>query len=111
AINDGSQQIFYSVKENAKNHIPNLPCWYDQLSSFKKENILKHLNGTLEPFIEETLINGLTLDQLLQNNNVKDISLLHIDTEGYDWKILSQLNLGRFNPSIILFEYKHLSNS
>lgn len=111
AINDGSQQIFYSVKENAKNHIPNLPSWYDQLSSFNKENIIKHLDGALEPYIEETLINGLTLEQLLQNNKIKNISLLHIDTEGYDWKILSQLDLDLFNPAIILFEHRHLANA
>ncbi len=111
AINDGSKQIFYSVKEEANIHIPNLPNWYNQLNSFDKENILKHLNGVLEPFIEETLINGLTLEDLFKNNKVETLDLLHIDTEGYDWKILSQLDLDRYCPSIILFEYKHLAKS
>ncbi len=36
---------------------------------------------------------------------------MHIDTEGYDWKILSQLDLNRFSPAIILFEHKHLTKS
>ena len=111
AINDGSKQIFYSVNQKAKIHIPNLPAWYDQLNSFNKENIIKHLDGVLEPYIEETEINGLTLDCLLKNNKVEILDLLHIDTEGHDWKILSQLDLERYRPSIILFEYRHLTAS
>ena len=35
----------------------------------------------------------------------------HIDTEGYDYKILSQLDLIKYNPICILFEYKHLQDS
>jgi FkbM family methyltransferase len=111
AINDGRQQVFYSVKEEAKKHIPNLPIWYDQLGSFDKENLLKHLDGHLEPFIKETLMSGITLKELFQKNNIQHLDLLNIDTEGYDWKILSQLDLDSFNPEIILFEHKHLTKS
>lgn len=107
-INDGSQQIFYWVREEAKESIPDLPDWYDQLGSFYKESILKHLNGILEPYIEETLLNGMTLTELLNKNKVDVIDIFHIDAEGYDWKILSQLNLKLFQPRIILFEHKHL---
>ena len=69
------------------------------------------MDGVLEPYIEETEINGLTLDCLLKNNKVEILDLLHIDTEGHDWKILSQLDLERYRPSIILFEYRHLTAS
>ena len=108
AVNDGTEQTFYSVKEEAKTHISHLPDWYDQLGSFYKGNILKHLDGVLEPFLEGTLVSGMTLETLFNKNNIKEITLLHIDTEGYDWKILSQLNLELFYPKVILFEYKHL---
>lgn len=111
AINEGKQQVFYSVKEEAKVDLPFLPSWYDQLGSFKKENILKHLDGVLEPYIVETELLGMSLSELFQKNEVQDITLLHIDAEGYDWKILSQLNLARYKPEIILFEHKHLSTS
>lgn len=109
AINDGKEQIFYSVKEEAKNHIENLPKWYDQLGSFKKENITKHLNGALEPYIIETQLTGLTLDRLFQKHGIQKLQLLHIDTEGYDWKVLSQLDLNSYQPQIILFEHVHLT--
>ncbi|MEL6355387.1 MAG: hypothetical protein AAFQ37_00490, partial [Bacteroidota bacterium] len=32
-----------------------------------------------------------------------------IDTEGYDWKVLQQLELDRYQPCFILYEHKHLA--
>ncbi|GAB3198825.1 FkbM family methyltransferase [Pontibacter aydingkolensis] len=109
AINDGTKQTFYSVSEYAKDAIPNLPSWYDQLGSFNKTNILNHLDGILEPYIKETIIEGSSLKQLLKKNQINRIDILHIDTEGYDWKILSQLDFEKYKPEIILYEHKHLS--
>ncbi len=111
AINDGSSQVFYSVKENVKEFISDLPSWHDQLSSFDKENILKHLDGILEPYIEETVVNGLTLKEVFSRNKVNSLGLLHVDAEGYDWKVLNQIRLEKFKPIIILFEHKHLKDS
>ena len=111
AINDGTNQIFYSVKEEAKKQIANLPLWYDQLGSFNREHILNHLDGILEPYIIETNVNGLTLSHLFKRNKIDNLDLLHIDTEGYDYKILSQLDLKKYNPTIILFEHTHLQDS
>ncbi len=110
AINDGTYQTFYSVKNSAKLEIPNLPMWYDQLGSFNRKNITKHLNGVLEPYIEEINIKGATLPYILNSNKIKSLDLLHIDAEGYDWVVLSQLDLKSFKPKIILFEHKHLSS-
>ena len=111
AINDGKEQTFYSIKPEAKDHLTDLPVWYDQLGSFYKLNITKHLNGKLEPFIEEIKLKGITLENLFLKHSLNSIDLLHIDTEGYDWKILSQLNLADYKPSLILYEQKHLSES
>ncbi len=109
AINDGSFQIFYSVHNSAKTELPELPSWFDQLSSFKRENITNHLNGILEPYIEEINIQGVTLPFILSKNHIQNIDLLHIDVEGYDWLVLSQLDLKKYFPKIILYEHKHLS--
>lgn len=108
AVNDGSIQSFYYVKKDAVNKLEQLPHWYDQLGSFYKENILKHLDGVLAAHIQEVTIEGFTLNELFKRNNVEFLDLLHIDTEGYDWKILSQLDLKKYKPTIILFEHKHL---
>lgn len=109
AINNGTRQEFYWVDQKAKYILGNLPDWYDQLGSFDKNHISKHLNGILTPFIVSTSIKGITLKTLLQKHGIQQIDLLRIDCEGHDWKILRQLDLTRFKPSLILFEMKHLN--
>ena len=111
AINDGTRLTFYWVDPNAKNVLPDLPYWYDQLGSFDKQNIVKHLDGVLEPFIRSRELEGFTLQQLFDHNKIEQVDILHIDTEGYDWKILSQLNFDKYEPKFILFEYQHLTAS
>ncbi|WP_373497627.1 FkbM family methyltransferase [Aquiflexum sp.] len=109
AINEGSVQDFYWVDKKAKYILGNIPEWYDQLGSFDKNHIRKHLNGILEPFIVSKKIQGITLEALFQKHHIQQIDLLRIDCEGYDWKILRQLDLSRFKPSLLLIEIKHLN--
>ncbi len=109
AINEGSLQEFYWVDKKAKFILGHLPEWYDQLGSFDRDHINKHLNGTLEPFIVSQKIQGITLQTLFDKHQIHQIDFLRIDCEGYDWKILRQLDLGKFKPYLILMEIKHLS--
>lgn len=109
AINDGSSQTFYWVDPKVINEVQELPVWYDQLGSFDKNNIVKHLDGILTPYILETEVQGLSLIELIKESNFDQVDLLHIDTEGYDWKILSQLDLTMYCPHIVLFEHTHLT--
>jgi FkbM family methyltransferase len=108
AVNQGQVLDFYWVDPAAADAIPDLPYWYDQLGSFDKAHILKELNGVLAPFIRTTHLEGITLKTLLERNEIENIDILHLDTEGYDWKILSQLDLDNYLPAFILFEYHHL---
>ena len=57
----------------------------------------------------ESVLQGSTLPALLDEYAIDKIDILHIDTEGYDWNILSQLDLNKYQPSFILFESNHLS--
>lgn len=106
AINDGTEQPFYFLKEEAAQKLANMPPWFNQLGSFDREHLLKHLPAS-EPYIHTIMIKGVTLPDLLSEGTKPDI--LHIDAEGYDWKILSQLDVPHVQPGIILFEQKHLS--
>lgn len=108
AINDGTVQAFYFVKEEAKLRFPDIPPWFNQMGSFYRSHILKHFEGKLEPYIAEIPVNGMTLDALFEMHALSQIDVLHIDAEGYDWRILSQLDLGRHQPWLILFEHAHL---
>lgn len=100
---------FYYVSEAAKEALPNLPEWYDQLGSFSREHIVRHLNGTLEPFIETAAIDVVPLIDILKSHHVSEITLLHIDTEGFDLEVLKSLGLPKLCPSWIMLEHSQLS--
>lgn len=109
AVNKGQKEFFYWLDPKVKNSFPDLPSHFDKLGSFKRENIVNHLGKKIEPFIKEQEIVGLSLMNFFKEYSIHDLLLLHIDTEGYDWSILQQLNLNKFHPAIIQFEHKHLT--
>lgn len=101
---------FYFTVEGA--HIPpngTLPHWHDQLGSFRKEHILKHLDGTLAPLIRCLHVECLTLEDLFARHRVERLDLVHIDAEGADYMVLSQLDLRRLTPRVVIYEHEHLS--
>ena len=99
----GSKKFYY-VSEKARTEL-DLPYWHDQLGSFDKAHIIKALGEQMMPYIVEEEIECLPLQAVLDRNGVEAIDLIHIDTEGFDYKVLSQLDLRRYKPSVILFEH------
>jgi FkbM family methyltransferase len=99
---------FYFVSDKAKDILEDCPPWYDQLGSFNNEHISKHFNGKFNPFIVKEKVECVPLSDVLLRNDVTKIDLLQIDTEGFDYKILSQLDFQKYTPKVILFEHKHL---
>jgi len=101
---------FYAVSPEAKNVLgETIPPWFNQLGSFDKSHIEKHLDGVLEPFIYSMDIETYSLNDFLRLNNVGKLDVLHIDAEGHDYKIIESLNMNEYQPSIILIEHKHLT--
>lgn len=109
AVGEDGKMPFYYVDKTAINDLPDLPYWYDQLGSFDRGHIVKELEGALEPYIRSMQVESLHLGSLLDRYGVTKIDVLHIDAEGYDWKVLQQLDLNQFKPTFILCEYHHLS--
>ena len=103
------RNTFYCVDDEAAKSIPDLPVWYDQLGSFDKSHILKHLDGVLEPYILECEVEVCSLTDVLRRNKLQHIHLLHIDTEGYDFEVLKTLDFGNYTPIMILIEHAHLT--
>lgn len=88
-----------------------LPEWYDQIASLDRGMLLTHQEKipNLEQRIVEEAVPGMTLETLLIECNLGEFNLLHIDAEGFDWLILSQLDFHFFKPEIVLYEHKHLA--
>jgi len=102
------EATFFYVDAKAKQSIPGLPLWFDQLGSFDRKHITKHLNGVLEPFINELKIPVCPLSDILVRDGIQDVHLLHVDTEGYDYKVLKSLDFTKYLPLSIFIEHKHL---
>ncbi|MDQ0391877.1 FkbM family methyltransferase [Labrys monachus] len=111
AISDESEHItLWSVDPKAVNSL-DLPYWFDQLASFDRNHITSHLGSKIEPYIIQISVPAVSLTEAIKLNMIEKIDLLHIDTEGYDYNILRQLDFSRFRPTIIMYEHKHLQKS
>lgn len=90
-----------------------LPVWASQLSSFSKQNILKHQRFwknqglELEDYIEEMQVKTIRFSELLSQQQGDTIFVL-IDTEGLDCDIVRALSSDNVKlPPFILYERKH----
>jgi FkbM family methyltransferase len=63
----------------------------------------------LSSWIEEVRVRGLTFKQLLEEFAVTDITLLQVDTEGFDFEIIKMALECRKCPDLINYEFTHLS--
>lgn len=105
---EGTAAFYYILKE-AERKIPNLPDWYDQLSSFDLRHIEKHLGNEILPFIGTLQVAVKPLRSILHEHNIQAVDLLQVDTEGYDLDVLESLDFSRHKPRVIFVEHKHLA--
>ncbi len=104
--------INYSHKDNE-----NIPKWAVGCGTLLATNALFGYNCTLEQLrsfkdlVELKLVNCINFSELLKKHNVdyNQVDILHIDAEGYDWRIIKQLNLEVHRPYVIYFEFFNLS--
>jgi FkbM family methyltransferase len=84
------------------------PYWLSQLSSIESDVILRHeyLAPGLSDRLRTVQVPAMTFESLVAG--MARIDVLHVDTEGHDAKILAQVDLERWRPTIIMFESLHL---
>lgn len=111
AISNKSGKLkFYRLE---KSDFAELPIWYDQIGSFKKEVVLKHRDSIplFDDLFIEDAVYAITFKELLTKYAVNNLDLLHIDTEGYDFEIIQLVPFSDLNIDLIMFEHRHLSKS
>lgn len=59
--------------------------------------------------LEAVNVPSVTLDTLIEETGFADFHLLQIDTEGFDYQVLSTIDLRKFKPYLIQFEHGHLT--
>jgi FkbM family methyltransferase len=60
--------------------------------------------------VQRFAVKALSVATLLKESHLDSIDVLQIDTEGYDWKILSQFDLDDLGVRLINVEYEHLES-
>src|SRR6185312_6255197 len=105
AETNGERPFFYLPPDD-----PALPAWANGLGSFNRETIMSHtaLIENLDTIIRETTVPCITLNALLEQCKLREFDVLLIDTEGYDYRIIQQIDFDRFQPKVILFEHLHI---
>jgi FkbM family methyltransferase len=110
-INDTGQDVsFFFVPDEKLARLPALGIDARQVGSLDFAHVAKHL-GVPNPqdFIAEITVPGMTINGLLEKTAPDGVEILHIDAEGWDWKILSGLDLCQWRPAFIVFEHLHLT--
>jgi FkbM family methyltransferase len=104
---DGEATIFY-LPQSADEH---LPSWYDALASFRKDVVLKHRDyiPDIDDRIAQMTVPVLTFDSLCAKHSLGRVDVILIDTEGYDFEIIKQIDLDRYRPKIVIYESLHLA--
>jgi FkbM family methyltransferase len=59
--------------------------------------------------IEEVPVNCISMDTLLREAEGREIDLLQIDAEGFDYEILKMVDFSKIQPAIICYEHAHLN--
>lgn len=105
APTEGSQPFYWL------DYSEDLPSWYDQLGSFSLETILKHERyiPDIRNRIRKDKVPTITFEKACDRNNINNVDLIHIDTEGYDFEIIRSIEIDKWIPKLVIYEHKHLT--
>lgn len=107
---DGYLAMYYIDPIKAAFFNIDLPEWYNQLASFDRDLVVSDIGGADRYQILESInVKSISFSKLIKMHNIAHVDLLHIDTEGADWQILSSFPFIKMMPDVIIFEHNHIS--
>lgn len=87
-----------------RNDFTTLPFWASQLASINTNHATGHIHNLL---VDTIKVRTTTIDEIIREHKIRQIDLLHTDTEGHDFRILMNYSF-KIKPRQILFENKHM---
>jgi FkbM family methyltransferase len=100
--NSKSEMLLYRVKPE---YISKVPVFARGIASFDPNHWKKTSLIQNSDYIQSELVKCISYSQLLSDHQVRKIDLLIIDTEGYDYEILMNIDYNHVKPRIIRFEH------
>jgi FkbM family methyltransferase len=107
AISDRKEtRDFYRVRED----VPFLPQWCNGLGTFDLDVLMTHKWAIpdLERYVVKEKIECIAFSDLIEKHQIEKIDLLLVDTEGYDYEILRQIDFETMAPAILLYEHQYM---
>jgi len=103
---------FYHLAQLDEQEKGAVPDWYDAIGSFVLETIMDHRDKIpdLERRVVRTEVPCVTFQTLCAKNGVKRVDLILIDTEGYDWEVIKNIDFALHRPRLLVYEHFHLSS-
>ena len=99
---------FYFVKGNSINKLKK--HWASGIGSFDKNHLISHRSKRFlieDNDIDKVVIKTLRFKDLVKKHSITEIEKIIIDVEGFEYEILSDIDLGEIKINSIMFEYKH----
>jgi len=87
-----------------ENDFSKLPFWASQLGSVNHDHALGHISDLI---VQKINVKTTTINEIIKEYNIKQIDLLHTDTEGHDYTILMHYDF-EIKPKRVMFEHKHI---
>jgi FkbM family methyltransferase len=107
AIHAESKQvdIHYVPSKNSQN----LPEWVEGVGSINPEHWKKF---DISPdLVGIETVAATSLMKIIHEHSLEELSLLQVDTEGYDYEIIKMIDFDAIKPSVIKFEHAHLGKA
>ena len=106
AVSNFTGEIELTVPSE-RNDFSKFPFWASQLGSVNSNHATAHLDNII---VDTIKVKTTTIDEIINEYSIKEIGLLHTDTEGHDYTILMNYSF-KIKPKKILFEHKHIDGT
>ena len=113
ADKDGTAELLVPVIDETSPH------WLPQTSSLLESHVKKTVHeaklqdesgsNSPQPTFQTVEVKTMRIATLLQKHQIDHFHALKIDAEGYDFRIIKQLDFSQLKPDIIIYEYYNLS--
>lgn len=97
-----SEMVLHRINPKYQNMVPEFSRG---IASFDEMHWKKTTLIASQDYLEKITVKCISFTEFVKLNKIKDLDLLLIDTEGYDYEILMSINFNEIKPKIIRFEH------
>ncbi|MBE7411790.1 MAG: FkbM family methyltransferase [Leptospiraceae bacterium] len=96
------EATLYRVKPEYENKVSDFA---KGIASFNSSHWKKTTLIPNDDYMEEIKVSCVSFFEFIKANSIKNLDLLLLDTEGYDYEILMSIDFNKIKPKIIRFEH------